>query len=69
MVRPLMSYGKDERDIDKAVWELPIPEFDPSDATHARIAEIGAAEHNRITELRLDKNKDLSSCAKLYGKN
>ena len=29
-VRPLMSYGKDERDIHKHVWKLPIPEFDAS---------------------------------------
>ena len=27
-----MSYGKDERDIHKHVWELPIPAFDPDDA-------------------------------------
>ncbi|MEU6217005.1 N-6 DNA methylase [Streptomyces sp. NPDC047022] len=57
LVRPLMSYGKDERDIDKAVWELPIPTYDPSEATHSRIAEIGAAEHRRVSELRLDESK------------
>jgi hypothetical protein len=41
--RPLMSYGKDERDIHKHVWELPIPKFDPSDAVHCRIAQLGGA--------------------------
>lgn len=29
LVRPLMSYGKDERHIDKAVWKLPIPHLRP----------------------------------------
>ena len=42
LARPLMSYGKDERDIHKHVWELPIPEFDPNDSTHGRIADLGA---------------------------
>ncbi|MDQ1018847.1 hypothetical protein [Streptomyces afghaniensis] len=57
VVRPPMSYGKDERDIDKAVWELPIPAFDPTDAKHARIAEIGEAEAQRIAELKFDDSK------------
>ncbi|MFF1491350.1 N-6 DNA methylase [Streptomyces sp. NPDC058304] len=56
-VRPLMSYGKDERDIDKAVWELPIPDFDPADAQHGRIAEIGEAEFQRIAELKFEDGK------------
>lgn len=41
MVRPLMSYGKDERDIHKHVWKLPIPEFDPSIPSLARLAALG----------------------------
>lgn len=40
LVRPLMSYGKDERDIDKAVWKLPIPAFDYTDSLHTEIAEV-----------------------------
>lgn len=35
MVRPLMAYGKDERHIDKHVWRLPVPLFDPANALHA----------------------------------
>jgi hypothetical protein len=42
LTRPLMSYGKDERDIHKHVWELPIPEFDPADPSHRRIAQLSA---------------------------
>jgi hypothetical protein len=35
----LMSYGKDERDIHKHVWQLPIPKFDPAAADHQRIVD------------------------------
>jgi hypothetical protein len=37
LVRPLMSYGKDERHIDKAVWRLPIPAYDATNTLHADI--------------------------------
>lgn len=42
-----MSYGKDERHIDKNVWKLPIPRYDNTDGTHRRIAELA----NALTEL------------------
>jgi hypothetical protein len=42
LTRPLMSYGKDERDIHKHVWELPIPKFDRSNQVHQRISELGS---------------------------
>lgn len=42
LTRPLMSYGKDERDIHKTVWELPIPVFDHSNQIHSRISLLGA---------------------------
>jgi hypothetical protein len=42
LTRPLMSYGKDERDIHKHVWELPIPLFNSEDDAHRRISELGA---------------------------
>ena len=41
LVRPLMSYGKDERDIHKHVWKLPIPLFDPNDDIHLEISRSG----------------------------
>lgn len=43
LARPLMSYGKDERDIHKHVWELPIPSFDEANPIHKRLSELGAA--------------------------
>jgi hypothetical protein len=41
LVRPLMSYGKDERHIDKHVWKLPIPLFDDSNPVHRRLSDLG----------------------------
>ncbi|SLE75883.1 type I restriction-modification system methyltransferase subunit [Mycobacteroides abscessus subsp. abscessus] len=40
LAQPLMSYGKDERDIDKTVWKLPIPKFDPDNEAHTEIAAL-----------------------------
>jgi hypothetical protein len=55
LTRPLMSYGKDERDIHKHVWELPIPTFDPKDAVHRRVSELGEkASHLLLTDFVID---------------
>ena len=51
LVRPLMSYGKDERHIDKHVWKLPIPTYDPTDVTHARIAELSELLEQEVSQL------------------
>lgn len=40
-VRPLMSYGKDERHFDKYVWQVGIPTFDADNPEHGALAEIG----------------------------
>ncbi len=53
MVRPLMSYGKDERDIDKYVWTLPIPLYDPDEPTHAALADLGARAEKEIASITL----------------
>ncbi|CAB4932783.1 unannotated protein [freshwater metagenome] len=42
LVRPLMSYGKDERHIDKAVWKLPIPLFNVDNPLHLDIASLSS---------------------------
>jgi len=44
----MMSYGKDERDIHKHVWELPIPLFDQSNAMHRRVVELSAMAEKLI---------------------
>jgi hypothetical protein len=53
LVRPLMSYGKDERHIDKYVWELPIPRHDPADADHVRLVELSREAEASIAALDL----------------
>ncbi len=55
LVRPLMSYGKDERDIDKHVWKLSIPLFDPTDTVHQRLSELGRQEAELTAALDLDE--------------
>ena len=47
-VRPLMSYGKDERHIHKHVWQLRIPQFDANDADHQRMVEIARFLEQRV---------------------
>ncbi|MCY4436751.1 MAG: N-6 DNA methylase [Chloroflexi bacterium] len=43
-VKPLMSKGQfGARDLQKHLWKLPIPEFDPADPLHAAIADAGEA--------------------------
>jgi hypothetical protein len=54
LTRPMMSYGKDERDIHKHVWELPIPMFDPGNAMHRRIAELGASAERLIADYKVN---------------
>lgn len=56
LVRPLMSYGKDERHIDKVLWKLPIPLYDPTVTEHWRLAQLGVEEAGRITALTLGEN-------------
>jgi len=54
LVRPLMSYGKDERHIDKQLWRLPIPSFDLDDVTHRKLARLGAELTDEIAALPLN---------------
>jgi hypothetical protein len=56
LARPLMSYGKDERDIDTHVWKLPIPGFAVDDVTHQRVAELSAALALEVASLTLPAN-------------
>jgi hypothetical protein len=55
LVRPLMSYGKDERDIDKHLWRLPIPAYDPGEPDHQRLAALGADCATLVAALDLDE--------------
>ncbi|MFE9691905.1 N-6 DNA methylase [Micromonospora sp. NPDC005806] len=53
LARPLMSYGKDERHIDKHLWNLPIPMYGAENPTHQRLAELGRQQYDAIAGLRL----------------
>ncbi len=39
-LRPFMSYGKDERDIHKHVWQLAIELYDSKNLTHTRLVKL-----------------------------
>jgi SAM-dependent methyltransferase len=52
-VRPLMSYGKDERHIDKYVWRLPIPEYDESNKLHKQLSELGQKAEKEVASLEI----------------
>lgn len=56
LVRPLMSYGKDERDIDKHIWKLPIPPYNSAKPAHQRLVELGRQEAKLVKELDLDED-------------
>ncbi len=54
MVRPYMSYGKDERHIDKHIWQLPIPSYDATDAVHREIAALGQEMAQLVQTVPID---------------
>ena len=50
-VAPLMSKGQfGARDLQKHLWRLPIPEFDPASELHCTIAGAGAAAARKAKE-------------------
>ncbi|RKF25546.1 N-6 DNA methylase [Micromonospora globbae] len=53
LVRPFMSYGKDERHVDKHLWKLPIPLYEADNRTHQRLAELGRQQYETVAGLRL----------------
>jgi hypothetical protein len=40
LLRPFMSYGKDERQVDKHLWQLPIPLYDGEDSSHRELVSL-----------------------------
>ena len=56
LARPFMSYGKDERDIHKAPWELAVPTFDEDNAIHVRLSGLGAAAARLVTSFQIQTN-------------
>ena len=61
LVRPLMAYGKDERHVDKYVWELPIPFYDSSNSMHRRLSELGHQEAQLVAGLDINEHGNFVS--------
>lgn len=61
LVRPFMSYGKDERDFDKHIWQLAVPLYDPSNAAHTRLATLGGELEAAIAKLTLVTGKHFAT--------
>lgn len=53
LVRPLMSYGKDERHFDKYIWQLPIPLYSDAVDLHRELASLGKRAEDEIAQLDL----------------
>ena len=52
LIKPMQARGLwGPRDITKKVWELPIPQFNPEDRAHLRLAEIAEACAEKVTEM------------------
>ncbi|MCV9910113.1 N-6 DNA methylase [Brucella sp. HL-2] len=54
LVRPFMTYGKDERDIAKHVWEVSIPLFDPNNIDHIRLSQLGAVAETIAADFEIN---------------
>ena len=62
MVTPLMSKGQfGARDLQKHLWKLPIPEFDPADSLHTDISKAGEAASleaaKQLAQLREERDR------------
>ena len=61
-VTPLMSKGQyGARDLQKHLWKLPIPEFDPGTALHAQVSDAGQtatrAAANQLVQLKQERER------------
>lgn len=61
LVRPFMSYGKDERHFHKHIWQIPVPLFDPSDDLHIRLSVRGAELEESIGKLDLKPGRHFAA--------
>jgi len=61
LARPFMSYGKDERDFDKHIWQLPVPMYDADIDLHSRLARRGAELEKAVGELQVDANRHFAA--------
>ncbi len=61
-VRPLQARGEhNPRDFDKYVWQVPIPLFDPQDATHQRLVALAEAAERMVGDMELDLRRQFEA--------
>jgi len=53
LVRPFMSYGKDERHFHKHIWQIAVPLYDPINDLHGCLSARGAELEKAIGKLQL----------------
>ena len=61
LARPFMSYGKDERDIEKHIWQLPVPEFNSGDETHVALAKLAREAQSLTEQMSIDPRLHFSA--------
>jgi hypothetical protein len=61
LVRPFMSYGKDERHFDKHVWQIPVPLYDPANDLHVRLSARGAELEAAIGKLPVEAGRHFAA--------
>ncbi len=61
LARPYMSYGKDERDIHKHVWEIPIPKYDENNEIHVKISQIGGEIEDEVRNIEINMHIHFSA--------
>ncbi len=61
LVRPFMSYGKDERDFAKHIWQVPIPLYDPVVDLHNRLSARGAELETAIAGIQIDAKRHFAA--------
>ena len=60
--RPTGRFGKGgARDLHKHLWKLPIPRYDPSDASHAALSALGADASRSAADLVASMPRDQSA--------
>jgi hypothetical protein len=61
LVRPLMSYGKDERHFDKHIWQVPVPLYAPADDLHSRLSARGAELEEAVGKLTIEPGRHFAA--------
>ncbi len=61
LVRPFMSYGKDERDFHKHIFQISIPLFDSADDLHNRLSARGAELEAAVAKFGIESGRHFAA--------